>query len=158
MGEAERILFEIDGRNGWQVGVAAKAREHVGLDNRHAAGRFNEGGIEALELCRDGAWDHLLAARLAEAVEVHFDAREIRESTHACQLVRDVVRIGVQKVARSGQKPRGVQTRANHVDHHFRAVVVGAQLVGGVVEGGKGIDLAGLGACAAHAHEVVSEE
>ena len=35
---------------------------------------------------------------------------------------------------------------------------MGAQLVGGVVEGGKGIDLAGLGAGAAHAREVVGQE
>ena len=54
-----------------------------------------------------------------EAVEVHFDAREIRESAHAASWFAIVVRIGVQKVARSGQKPRGAQTRANHVDHHF---------------------------------------
>ena len=158
MREGERVLFEIDDRDVRQIGVAAQARKHVGLDDGHAAARLDESGVEALELRGDRAWNNLRAARLAKAVEVHRDISEVRKGAQACQLTCDIARIGAHKVGRCRQKPRGVQAGADHVDDHLRAVGVGAQLIGGIVERGEQVYLTGRSAGRARAREVVGQE
>ena len=89
---------------------------------------------------------------------MHRDVGEVRKGAQACQLTCDIARIGAHKVGRRRQKPRRVQTRADHVDDHLRAVGVGAQLIGGIVERGEQVYLAGRSAGRARAREVVGQE